>query len=231
MATGSDPDKAKKYLQADKSDRAEKMLGKDWPLWEKACGFWTEVAIGLKGKLRAALDAINEKSSATGQGQATKDERVAILARAWNAYKEDKKVTPSTCSLKAEHYAVREGSEQKILKDNWTVGGIDVGDPRFQTGQTAAIPTSSQERATKPTRPEKDDAPPTEEGRDADGFPLEDPAAAFASLVTSVPQGDPSEAEQEEIERAKAEARLAKEAKGHKPVRLRQSKAVDPSGK
>lgn len=218
MATSGDAEKAKKYLATDKDDRSEKKL--DWSLWDKATSFWTDVAIGLKGKLHTALDAINEKSSATGAGQATKDERIAILARAWTVYKEGKKVTPATCALKVEHYAVREGSLHRTLKDNWVVGGIDTGDPRFQVSATQVKPKGEE-------KPEDKNTPVThpETGRDADGFPSEDPAAAFVSLMTEVQEGDPSEEERAEIERAKAEARRKKEPL---PVRVRRSKAAIP---
>lgn len=215
MGASGDADKAKKYLELEKDDRAEKVLGKDWPTWDKATSFWTEIAIGLKGKLRAVLDAINEKTSAVGQGQATKDERVAILARAWMVFKEDRKVTPSTCALKAEHYASREGTDQKIIKDNWTVGGIDVGDPRFQVGGGQTRPRK-QERGDKSeggasSQDAHEDLFPTEEGRDADGFPLEDPAAAFTALTTAIPESDPSPEEQAEIQKAIEKVRATKE--------------------
>ena len=102
------------YYKADVP--SEKLLNFDH--WERACEFFVELASGNK-TLKAVHDAIGELMQ---QGAGSVAERWAILAKAWNAYKDKKTVTSTTVKL---NFVVTDDERQ--LAESPLFGGIDVG--------------------------------------------------------------------------------------------------------
>jgi hypothetical protein len=91
----------------------------DWSYWDRACEFFVELA--GKGKtLKAVHDAI---AALVESGAGSKKERWAIIAKAWEAYKDKKTVSSKTVHLE---FVVKD--EARHLTEAPLFGGIDVGE-------------------------------------------------------------------------------------------------------
>lgn len=90
----------------------------DWSLWDKACQFWVELASGAD-KLKAIRDYL---TTLLNQGAGTWQDRWAVLAKAWELYRNNKAITTKNISLKFE---VKD--DVRHLVEEPLIGGIDVG--------------------------------------------------------------------------------------------------------
>ena len=106
----------KNYFLAQDQTLDESTL--DWTYWERACEFFVELAGGSK-TVKAVHDAI-QKLIESGAG--SKDERWAIIAKAWEAYKDKKPITAKTVHL---DFQMKDNIRQ--LAEMPLFGGIDVG--------------------------------------------------------------------------------------------------------
>lgn len=116
---GCDQSTNKDYIEGDPPN--EKLL--NWKSWDKAQDFWLHIGQGSK-----SLDAIpkavaNVLSDSEGQREASTNERLAIVIKAWNIYRTGEIPTPK--DLKLEYKENDDGVKQ--LLDFPTVGGIDLG--------------------------------------------------------------------------------------------------------
>jgi len=104
----SDPDK-------DKPDRS---------LWEKAEEFWTLFASGAgleKGSPILSLRGLLEKAEASGAKG--RDAIIGMVAKAWNAFVDGKKLAPAECRIKER---VDKDTGRRVLAEEPRMGGLDV---------------------------------------------------------------------------------------------------------
>lgn len=104
-----------------------------WDNFDKAETFITLLASGVKEfvAIGQAIGALYGSSAAGG----TKEEKTAILVKAWNRYVEGNPI--SAASLKLEYTTDEEGV--KTLVDYPTIGGLDVGSVEDAQDATDAI--------------------------------------------------------------------------------------------
>lgn len=122
-SAGTDP---KDYSGVDAKNRlTEKAL--NWSFWDKAQSFWTAVASEAKELIgiRSALTDAIEKGGRNG----SKDERFAILIKAWLLYSENKPTSHALLKLKYQEETYTIGDEEgtfNVLQEFPSCGGIDL---------------------------------------------------------------------------------------------------------
>lgn len=107
---------------SDVAEPGESLL--NFSRWEQACDFWTMIAAGDKqmDPIREALGKVLEGHESQG---GTPDERVALLAKAWNAWIENGDIEESDLILS---YNI-DGEGRRTLTECPVVQGIDLGNP------------------------------------------------------------------------------------------------------
>lgn len=115
------------YLMASmKSSRAEYLKTEnpneeslDLSMWDRACEFFVFLA-STHDSLKAVIPALAKCS----EGTPTRDERQAVVLKAWLLYAEDKPVTVSSLALRYQP----DSDGLLKLAEHPVIGGIDVGD-------------------------------------------------------------------------------------------------------
>lgn len=135
----SDPDT---YYKADTSD--ESLL--DWKYWDRACEFFVELAAG-GDSLSAARSYLSTLLS--NELVVPNAVRRAVLAKAWDVYKNGK--APTLKQVTLEFVTTDEGGKE--LLDDPKVGGIDVGEDGLGvTTEVEAKPAPKAEKAKGSTK-------------------------------------------------------------------------------
>lgn len=172
----------------------EKVL--DWSMWDKACEFWTLLAGEAKEMeavrlARRPTDAENGDEYAglifvQGEGSGSRNERLAVVAKAWAAFRQGRKPSKKDVRLDWEDYEiVRSETDQTIESMHYRgdpkIGGIDIGGARSArsedseegddgaetAGRSAgyeAIPTPEEVERNK-RKPAKEESPTEERER------------------------------------------------------------------
>ena len=93
----------------------------NWDNFEKAESFITLLSSGNKdfAAVRTAIGALYGDSAAGG----TKEEKTAILIKAWNRYADGKPITEASLKLEYDE----DNDDIKTLIEHPTIGGVDVG--------------------------------------------------------------------------------------------------------
>lgn len=128
----SDPEK---YYAMDIPDET----ALDWTMWDQASFFiagFAQKAVNLKPLSDLLTDMVS-------QDEASKESRMAILAKAWKCYVEGKESSISVADLKLQ-FTVDEATSVKMLDEFPTFGGIDKG-----PAKDAPIDTASEAQAIK----------------------------------------------------------------------------------
>lgn len=101
--------------------RSERTLR--WDDWDKACDFWLMFSNGspLLHPVRRALDPLRDPT--TGADVGSRQERVAIFAKAWNLFVEGQVITDDAVKLK---YVT--DTDGRHLAESASFGGIDIGE-------------------------------------------------------------------------------------------------------
>jgi hypothetical protein len=129
----------------------------DWKYWEKAEKFFVELASLPDNKtLKAVHDYITKKAE---EGADSNDLRFAVLAKAWNAYKDDKPITAKTVDLQFVSVDGRSELAEAVL-----FGGIDVGDEGVPE---PVEPKEEQEARKQEVKAKKQKAEPQPEPQEA----------------------------------------------------------------
>lgn len=123
----------------------------DFSLWDLACKFFVELASSEgPGSMKAVRDAIGKLSEA---GNTSQFARLAVFAKAWEAYSEGKPITAKTVALEFE---MRD--EVLHLVESPLFGGIDVGedgldlgteDPAAKSGEAVAVNKAKKKAKAK----------------------------------------------------------------------------------
>ncbi|MDO8473186.1 MAG: hypothetical protein Q7T05_05135 [Dehalococcoidia bacterium] len=114
----------------------------DWSLWDKANDFWAEIAgdsAGVK-PVRDAIGLLVDDETLTGGRQR---EKFAILAKAWQSYKEGQKIKPDDLTL--EYKPDDNGVLQMV--GTYSFDGIDQGDKPVKVAEPE--PTKEEVEAAK----------------------------------------------------------------------------------
>lgn len=114
----------------------------NWDRWDIASEFWTL----LKEKGDESMAAVRDKFSAMEDPDTlsggTLAEKIAVLAKAWNAYKDVGEVTSSDVIL--EYYTDKDNIDH--LDETPDVGGIDLGEPAPVNDETPSQAAEAEER-------------------------------------------------------------------------------------
>ncbi len=110
----------------------------DWGAWKKAQQFWAALVKGDKTlqPVRKALAHLASKDDAVLGPKTAK--KLAILAKAWNAYRAGDVVTAATLKLDTK----TDENKNEVLVDYPTFGGIDKGAKNTEVGTPAATPAA-----------------------------------------------------------------------------------------
>ena len=143
----------------------EKLL--DWANWDKATDFWVMFSKGspILRAVRQAFALLRDPT--TGADIGSRAERLAILAKAWQVYKEGQVVEDGDIKLK---YGPKTEDGRPLIE--WpTFGGIDLGDAE-------TVAEESEEET-----PEDDPSDPSEEEQEATGDIAEVPDDEDADTI------------------------------------------------
>lgn len=115
---GSSTSDVDKYGTADPP--SEHLL--DWENWDKATEFWTLLGAS-SSDMRPISNAIAALSNPdTGAPGGSRDEKLGIVCQAWEQFVANNKLTAADLKLKRD--------EDGQLVETYSVGGIDLGQPR-----------------------------------------------------------------------------------------------------
>ena len=93
----------------------------DWEMWDRACGFFVMLA-GTAQETAAIRDAMGKVVEDDGGSIA---ERLALIVKSWNAYANDKPITPEALQLRYD----TDEDGFTALSETPIVEGIDIGEP------------------------------------------------------------------------------------------------------
>ncbi len=104
----------------------ESALGK-MDLWDKAEQFWRDYAAG-DGPHSSILQAITAAAAIDGKSCPT-PEKLAIISKAWNVYKDGSEVGPSQCLLSLDEYQTDQHGKKSLASIHTfnASAGIDLG--------------------------------------------------------------------------------------------------------
>lgn len=109
-----------------------------WDLWHKACDFWTELA--RKSNTMVAV----RKALGQLQNGGTTSERLAILAKAWDCFVQDQKITEGLLKLS---YTTDPSDGSSTLDECPAFGGVDLGNPKETEALDPPPPTEEEIQA------------------------------------------------------------------------------------
>lgn len=142
--------------KADKFD-AEGETALDFSMWDKASEFWTLFASGAaleKGSPILALRQFCTKADASG-GQG-RDDILAAIVLAWNAWIDDKKVA-GVSDLKPKKAKNAAGKLQFV--ETPYIGGLDIFREKVKVADDKPVPAPKAEKVAKPPKPIKGKGP------------------------------------------------------------------------
>lgn len=164
----------KRYRDPAETPRTEKRL--DWSLWDKACEYWTHLCTGgaeVRGVHYALSGLHGEEATATP----TVDEKMTVIIKGWNLYREDKKLTRDNC--KPKYTQDPDLPNIFTMHDFPLLGGIDLGkdggrkDTTERRKDEAAEEKHVQDETMTPE--EQDDADAASENQEDSGPEPGDP--------------------------------------------------------
>jgi hypothetical protein len=101
----------------------------DWSTWNLACEFWTKLAANDKG-FASLSETVAEFLDI--EGGSFKDERIALIVKAWWRFAEGRKITPETIALETvvDGEGVQRLAECPLVGEVYgDISGIDIGQP------------------------------------------------------------------------------------------------------
>jgi hypothetical protein len=148
--SATDEDNAYEYWNIESPKYSREKAGKeevlDWSKWDDAVNFWTGIAKRTDDFLPIAMNVLSLTNPTTGEASSIM-EKVCLLIKAWNLYKDGEDLTDENLKL---DYKTDDKTNALLLDEFPDCGGIDKGEPIISE-TTPVVEPESEGTGTSPS--------------------------------------------------------------------------------